>query len=1068
MLVSSLSAGANVRVEEASGTKIPQLPEEVAAKVGKVEKVIDVLMHVKPELLPDLQIELEKLVEMAEWVLSVRRHNQEEQWWETIDARQRLADLHEWVKLSSAERAEWARATSLNSQVQEHYRMGHYTEALPLAQQVLVIREQVLGLAHPLTAASLNDVGLLHEAQGHHDQAISLHERALTIREQVLGTMHPSTATSLHNLAIVYWGQGQYAQAQPLYERALAITERAQGATHLEFAMTLDNLAVLYKDQGKYAQALPLYEQALAIREQALGAAHQETAISLNNLGLLYMAQGAYAKALPLYERALRIMEEAFVSAHPSVATSLNNLALLYEAQGAYAKALPLYERALRITEEVLGPDHPLTATVLTNLGILRSLFQPDAQAAQFLFRAVQSKWRYLTDSFPTLTASQQQQFLKKEGLAESGYVWHLLAKVPSLDRALGYQGTVLSKHLLAEAMRQENGAFQRVLAEAPAEWRILWRERESLRRDYATRSLQELPDSKSFLHDEPRLVAVSSTRELATRIEQLEQHLRREYPPYVQAARLQEVTVEQIIQKLRPGHALLEYVQFHPYDPQTKRLAETWHYGVYVLQGGPVPVVAVDLGDAAPIDAAIRQFQSGMQAAIERFKSVTPSRGQVRKSEATLAEASSALRKLVWQPLESHLTGVTRVYVAPDGLLSLLPFEVLAHQTKKGGWQYLAEERELLYLNTGRDLARVGLTTGAVSASPAARTAVLVGNPAFQATPREVARVVAGISPSGTMVAQSKQGISAPTLGAVTGSPRLELPRTWLPVEALDGLVTRAETQLKLAGWSVTRVWHEQAVEEAVLRLEAPRILQFATHGYLLDRPKTDASGWDNPLLRSMLLMTGVNHADPKQAVFYRVGKDLLSDTEARQRGLTPEAQQQARVEVGDGVLTAYEVTGMNLQGTELVNLTACETGQGEVTPEGVAGLRQAFLLAGARALTMSMWEVPAKETTQQISDFYQRWLGAEKGKKNKSPMTRYGAFRQTQQAALAKTRKQFEGAGHPFYWAGVIYLGDPGDLLAYPDQASSATSAAKIKKIEELNSPRGRETKRKNGLDE
>ena len=126
-----------------------------------------------------------------------------------------------------------------------------------------------------------------------------------------------------------------------------------------------------------------------------------------------------------------------------------------------------------------------------------------------------------------------------------------------------------------------------------------------------------------------------------------------------------------------------------------------------------------------------------------------------------------------------------------------------------------------------------------------------------------------------------------------------------------------------------------------------------------------------------------------------------------------------------------------MHLQGTELVNMTACETGLGEVTPDGVAGLRQGFLLAGARSLTVSMWEVPAEETTQEIADFYDRWLGSKA--KGQRPERRYEAFHAAQLAALSRAREN-HGAGHPFYWAGTIFVGDPGDLPALPAQALSA----------------------------
>ena len=110
-------------------------------------------------------------------------------------------------------------------------------------------------------------------------------------------------------------------------------------------------------------------------------------------------------------------------------------------------------------------------------------------------------------------------------------------------------------------------------------------------------------------------------------------------------------------------------------------------------------------------------------------------------------------------------------------------------------------------------------------------------------------------------------------------------------------------------------------------------------------------------------------------------------------------------------------------------MNLTACETGLGEVSPVGVVGLRQAFLLAGARALTMSMWKVPAVETTTQMGDFYAKWLGGTAARR--STTTRYGAFRAAQLAALERARQMY-GAAHPFYWAGTVYVGDPGDLPA------------------------------------
>jgi tetratricopeptide (TPR) repeat protein len=151
---------------------------------------------------------------------------------------------------------------------------AQYTDAEPLLQRALAIREQVLGSAHPDTATSFNDLAILYEAQGKYEQAEPLYQRALVIREQVLGPSHPRTTVILNNLAQLYRAQGKYEQAEAFLQRALALREQAQGPKHPRTATILNNLGMLYYDQGKYEQAEPLLQRALAIREQVLGPEH--------------------------------------------------------------------------------------------------------------------------------------------------------------------------------------------------------------------------------------------------------------------------------------------------------------------------------------------------------------------------------------------------------------------------------------------------------------------------------------------------------------------------------------------------------------------------------------------------------------------------------------------------------------------------------------------------------------------------------------------------------------------------------------------------------------------------
>jgi tetratricopeptide (TPR) repeat protein len=260
------------------------------------------------------------------------------------------------------------RASDLNQQVIELYQVGRYGEAIPLATEVLRIREIALGPDHPYVATSLNNLAALYYAQGNYDAAESLYQRALRILETALGPEYPNVAQSLNGLALLYAEQGNYDEAEPLYQRALRILETALGPEHPNVAQSLNGLALLYAEQGNYDEAEPLYQRALRILETALGPDHPDVATSLNNLAALYYDQGNDDAAESLYQRALRILETALGPDHPDVATSLNNLAALYRAQGNDDVAEPLYQRSLRIWETALGPEHPNVATSLNNL----------------------------------------------------------------------------------------------------------------------------------------------------------------------------------------------------------------------------------------------------------------------------------------------------------------------------------------------------------------------------------------------------------------------------------------------------------------------------------------------------------------------------------------------------------------------------------------------------------------------------------------------------------------------------------------------------------------------------
>ena len=312
-----------------------------------------------------------------------------------------------------------------------------------------------------------------------------------------------------------------------------------------------------------------------------------------------------------------------------------------------------------------------------------------------------------------------------------------------------------------------------------------------------------------------------------------------------------------------------------------------------------------------------------------------------------------------------------------------------------------MIEDYDISYINCGRDVLRFGAATTGQPAEP-----LLAADPDFD---------FGGLGARATVTSEASQERRSRDLDA---SLRF-------PVNRLEG--TRREGE-QIAGMLGIKPWLEGDFVEGRLKEEcrSPCILHLATHGFFLedqhrelrddgrgagliegltDERSTDPPGPlpENPLLRSGLILAGVN-------TWHRNGRQPLAGIE-------------------DGLLTAEDVTGLNLRATELVVLSACDTGLGEVhTGEGVFGLQRAFILAGAKTLIMSLWKVPDQQTQELMVDFYARLLAGE-GKAE--------ALRNAQLAMKAKYPD-------PYYWGAFVCLGDPGPLKAVPTASASSSEPA------------------------
>ncbi|MEO5916003.1 MAG: tetratricopeptide repeat protein [Luteolibacter sp.] len=249
--------------------------------------------------------------------------------------------------------------------------LARYSEAAPLMEQVITIKEQELGPDDPSVAMSVRNLAEILQMQGKLAESAILCRRALEIDETKLGKDDPAVAKDLNQLASVLQAQGKLPEAEPPLRRALEIAGAKLGKDDPDVARGLNNLAGLLKAQGKLVEAEPLFRQALEISEAKLGKEHPDVAVELNNLADLLEARGRAREAEPLLRRSLEIGEAKLGKDHPDIATRLNNLATLLQSQGKPAEAEPLFRRAIAIDELKLGTAHPGLATDYINLASL-------------------------------------------------------------------------------------------------------------------------------------------------------------------------------------------------------------------------------------------------------------------------------------------------------------------------------------------------------------------------------------------------------------------------------------------------------------------------------------------------------------------------------------------------------------------------------------------------------------------------------------------------------------------------------------------------------------------------
>ncbi|MCL4456874.1 MAG: CHAT domain-containing protein [Nitrospirae bacterium] len=796
--------------------------------------------------------------------------------------------------------------------------------------------------------------------QGKYNEAINYAQQVLAIREKALGSEHPDVATSLSNLAGQYESTGRYAEAEPLYKRELEIREKVFGREHPETAIVLRMLAELYRVTGRYAEAEPLYKRSLEIVEKAFGKDHFSVAASLSKLAMLYYSTGRYAEAEPLYTRALAIQEKTLGREHPAVAHILSPLAELYRATGRYGEAEPLYKRALAIWEKALGSEHPAVALRLNHLAFLYAATERHPESQNLFKRSISMDDLKRENVFLVLNEKQKISYMNQNEGSIHAFMSHSVKHMQSSPQAITdtFNAWLKWKGAVAEAQgRYMDAAMQ----SGDPEVKRKLDELTAIRREIAKMQLSK-PDRDGFEAYRNRIDALQKQKET------LEAELSRLSKDFALEKTIGRADVNNISEILPKDSVYIDFAKIEFYDFKKNKLDKPKYLAFVLIPQKEPQVKLIEISDAGDIEKHVKAY-------LQEMNKIKTS-GNVPDKTA-LDTAARAIYDLAIKPLEKYIKGRKQLFISPDGNLNLIPFEALVTPSNK----YLMEEYTISYISAGRDIIRFTDTNIAKG------DALIIADPDYDMGLMERDKMTKEMKVAKTI----RGGLSKDVLNISFD----RLPDTKQEADAIEK-VLKNKKKLKVKNYQ-----NIKAIEEMIFSAETPKILHLATHGYFLNdeelkvssetrgvkiklkddfMAKDEAVNIENPMLRSGIVFSGVNAS-------LKAGRD-------------------------DGMMSAEKILGVNLKGTDLVVLSACETGVGDVqNGEGVFGLKRAFILSGAKTLVMSLWSVPSAETTELMTDFY-TLMSTGKPKAE--------ALRQ---AKLNMMKKK----SNPFYWGAFVMTGKP-----------------------------------------
>ncbi len=816
---------------------------------------------------------------------------------------------------------------------------------------------------------------------GQNHRALQAGKKALHAAKNSCGKASLQYVKALNFKANACLGLGKYKASLSALSEAKSITTTFFGKYQRMYRIVCNNLAYLYMKIGCLDKAREIYREIIPISKQQEGRKHPLHPIMLNNLGNIYEAYEDHQKALKYYRKALKL-DRHIIKKQPEdqYAINLKDLAGLHLKLGNIDTSRLYFKKAKKYLKENFGTSHSDYGRVLINLADFYQTTGEQEQALHLYMKALKLANKHLSNKHPRKIKClnkvagyyalnrQYQKAVKYHRQTQNhirDYIYHMFSFLSEREKMnlMGkihqhfWQFLAFTSKVQDSIPETKGMAYNNKLLIN----NLVLDETRQMRKQIKADAKAETKEQYRQWKELKTRIAKHYTRSknfdkldsLKTRATQLERNLVEKsdkFSDQTGSAKWQHIQNE-----LHQNEATIEFVT---YQNSNNRSKDTTHYAALVLTPNAAQPYFINLFSEQELETLLNKY--GDQEELTFINNLY--------SRQALG---NELYQLIWDQITPLLQKTNTVYYSPAGLLHQLSLSALPHPNEPS-------------LNGAYNLVRLTTTKKLLKKDPEPK--------------RSSISLYGGIQYASRSNSNRKSTFNGQL--AVNGMPGYDQTRGFKDsltfLEGSQSEVQQIKNVLSDKTQSVDMKTGVDASEASFKQLSgnSPNVIHISTHGFFfpdqsVDKPKEDDVTFkyaDNPLLRSGLAFAGSNYT--------------------WEHGTNPYEEE-------DGILTAYEIAHMDLSNTDLVVLSACETGLGEVKgSEGVYGLQRAFKLAGVDYLIMSLWKVPDQQTRHLMTAFYKNWTHGKPIRK-----------------AFQQAKKELAEDYPPYFWASFVMLGGPID---------------------------------------